>query len=384
MLTNLPSATVTSRFDRNALRPPRMAVLLSTGGRARFDDGSDEPTDHRQRSRLDRGFDSRTDDNVDGWSDWPAADTIETTVEISRPDIVKRRAVALQGMAAEIVQATRREKIECRLRAPFHLLVVYEQGARLDGETFVEGLPRSTLRDCDESSPSCRPDTNTTSGRSRAILSRRDVFLFRSRQDAASLTRGVTVELRTAAVLRRHGAVGNRTQADGVDRERGSTISPIWKRSASSWRTNSCASTRARRVEAAGPRRARGLATADRRRAISKSIWLSRYRSPRSRSSSASALTISAAPSSNPSACRRIDTIPTVASSAPRHCWRTSALGDGYRIGAGLQRDELFLGRISQGDRAYADGLSPKPSVGRRSIALTHLAKRKVRRIDAP
>ena len=148
MLTNLPSATVTSRFDRNALRPPRMAVLLSTGGRARFDDGSDEPTDHRQRSRLDRGFDSRTDDNVDGWSDWPAADTIETTVEISRPDIVKRRAVALQGMAAEIVQATRREKIECRFRAPFHLLVVYEQGVRLAGETFVEGLPRSTLRDC--------------------------------------------------------------------------------------------------------------------------------------------------------------------------------------------------------------------------------------------
>ena len=144
MLTNLSPASVTSRFDRNALRTPQAAVLVSTGRRASFDRGRDERTDHRQRSRFDRGFDHE----VDGWSDWPATDSIETAVEISRPDIVKRRAVAWQGMAAEIVQATRREKIGYRFRAPLHLLVVYEQGVRLNGETFVEGLPRSTLRDC--------------------------------------------------------------------------------------------------------------------------------------------------------------------------------------------------------------------------------------------
>jgi len=51
------------------------------------------------------------------------------------------------GMAAEVVQATQPEKIEYRFHAPRHLLVVYEQGVRRDGETFVEGLPRSTLRD---------------------------------------------------------------------------------------------------------------------------------------------------------------------------------------------------------------------------------------------
>ena len=50
-------------------------------------------------------------------------------------------------MAAEIVQATRHERIQYRFHAPRHLLVVYEQGVRRDGETFVEGLPRSTLRD---------------------------------------------------------------------------------------------------------------------------------------------------------------------------------------------------------------------------------------------
>jgi AraC family transcriptional regulator len=50
-------------------------------------------------------------------------------------------------MAAEIVQATSREKIELRFRGPLHLLALCEQGMRSDGDTFVEGLPRSALRD---------------------------------------------------------------------------------------------------------------------------------------------------------------------------------------------------------------------------------------------
>jgi AraC family transcriptional regulator len=50
-------------------------------------------------------------------------------------------------MAAEIVQSTSRDRIECHFRAPMHLLIACEQGARCDGETLVEGLPRSTLRD---------------------------------------------------------------------------------------------------------------------------------------------------------------------------------------------------------------------------------------------
>jgi len=60
---------------------------------------------------------------------------------------VRRRAVASDGMAAEIVQVTARERIEFRFRAPFHLLAAYERGTRRDGDTFVEGLPRSGLRD---------------------------------------------------------------------------------------------------------------------------------------------------------------------------------------------------------------------------------------------
>jgi AraC family transcriptional regulator len=50
-------------------------------------------------------------------------------------------------MAAEIVQTSRPERIDIRFRAPVHLLVIVEEGVRAAGESSVEGLPRSTLRD---------------------------------------------------------------------------------------------------------------------------------------------------------------------------------------------------------------------------------------------
>ncbi len=77
----------------------------------------------------------------------PIVDAGNHAVEIYPPDIVKRRGVSAYGMAAEIVQATRRDKIEYRFRAPVHLLAVHDRGVRRDGETFVEGLPTSSLRD---------------------------------------------------------------------------------------------------------------------------------------------------------------------------------------------------------------------------------------------
>jgi AraC family transcriptional regulator len=68
-------------------------------------------------------------------------------VEVCPADVVKRHTVTWDGMAAEIVQATRREKMEFRFRGPLHLLAVCDQGLRSDGDTFVEGLPRSKLQD---------------------------------------------------------------------------------------------------------------------------------------------------------------------------------------------------------------------------------------------
>ena len=68
-------------------------------------------------------------------------------VTVQPGDAVERYTFAGHGMAAEIVQTTRRDSLEFRFRGPWHLLVVYHQAVRRDGETFVEGLPRSKLRD---------------------------------------------------------------------------------------------------------------------------------------------------------------------------------------------------------------------------------------------
>jgi AraC family transcriptional regulator len=82
-----------------------------------------------------------------GLHDRPPVGISRDRVEITPWDLVKRRIVTTGGMTAEIVQATRRERIEFHYRGPLHLLVAYEQGVRRGDITFVEGMPRSNLRD---------------------------------------------------------------------------------------------------------------------------------------------------------------------------------------------------------------------------------------------
>ena len=69
-------------------------------------------------------------------------------VNISPSEIVRRHSAAWSGLHVETVQVTRHTPFEYGFRAPCHLLIAAELGDRHDGETFVEGLPRSTLRDC--------------------------------------------------------------------------------------------------------------------------------------------------------------------------------------------------------------------------------------------
>jgi len=68
------------------------------------------------------------------------------TVEISPPEFVRRRVIACGGLAAESVQTVSHAKIECSFQGPTHLLVIYEDGARTDGQTCIQGMPRATLR----------------------------------------------------------------------------------------------------------------------------------------------------------------------------------------------------------------------------------------------
>jgi AraC family transcriptional regulator len=74
-----------------------------------------------------------------------AADRV---AQISPANAVTRRSARWPGMAVEIVQASRRGRIDCRYRAPMHMLVVHDRGVRQDGRTVIQGLPQSKLQDC--------------------------------------------------------------------------------------------------------------------------------------------------------------------------------------------------------------------------------------------
>ena len=68
-------------------------------------------------------------------------------VHISPPDIARRRLANWGAIQADAVNVTRRETFEYGFQARRHLLIAYERAERDDGETLIEGLPKSTLRE---------------------------------------------------------------------------------------------------------------------------------------------------------------------------------------------------------------------------------------------
>jgi AraC family transcriptional regulator len=131
MLTNSLATNLVSPIPPRPLRSPsRTGVVLST---------SRQNVDNRPLRACDVQIAELT-----GLS---AVDPVEPRVEISPAEIVRRSLLAWDGIAGEVIQATQRERIAFRYQGPLHLLAVYDQGARSDGDTFVQGLPRSSLRD---------------------------------------------------------------------------------------------------------------------------------------------------------------------------------------------------------------------------------------------
>ncbi len=70
-----------------------------------------------------------------------------SVVDFSPPEIVRRHSATWSGVQVETVQVMRHTPFEYGFQARCHLLIAAELAERYDGETFVEGLPRSTLRD---------------------------------------------------------------------------------------------------------------------------------------------------------------------------------------------------------------------------------------------
>ena len=68
-------------------------------------------------------------------------------VEISPPDIARRRLTNWGAIQADAFKVTRRGTFEYSFQARRHLLIAHERAERHEGETFIEGLPKSTLRE---------------------------------------------------------------------------------------------------------------------------------------------------------------------------------------------------------------------------------------------
>jgi AraC family transcriptional regulator len=73
--------------------------------------------------------------------------TVDPVIDIFPLGVAMRRTMAWRGMLVELVHTLRRDRTEIRYRGPRHLLMAHEQGARLEGETLLDGVPRSSLRD---------------------------------------------------------------------------------------------------------------------------------------------------------------------------------------------------------------------------------------------
>jgi AraC-like DNA-binding protein len=131
------NAALRPRFDnripsgRNGSFVPRIAMLRSID----------------QHSRADKESEQSRHDLLRKFSDFHGGEVIDQAIEIFPSDAVARRRLAWNGMAIEVVQALTHDKVEFRFRGPRHLLVAYEEGIRCNGETLIEGLPRSTQRD---------------------------------------------------------------------------------------------------------------------------------------------------------------------------------------------------------------------------------------------
>ena len=68
-------------------------------------------------------------------------------VNFDPPEIVRRHVFAWSGMHADTVQVVRNDPFEYNFHSDKHLLIASERVQRYDGETTVEGLPKSAARD---------------------------------------------------------------------------------------------------------------------------------------------------------------------------------------------------------------------------------------------
>src|SRR5262244_4571875 len=70
------------------------------------------------------------------------------TIDFFPADVVRHRTARWGGVRAKTMQIIDHEPFEFRFKQQYHLLVAIEQGVCYEAETFIEGLPISTVRNC--------------------------------------------------------------------------------------------------------------------------------------------------------------------------------------------------------------------------------------------
>ena len=140
MLMNALQRRATTEFDADAT--PRCGVLLSIDGHSAF---------------VARGKNKASPPSPDPRVR-PRPKTVRHHVlEISPASHAKRRVASWNSVTAEIVQATSGARIDIRYRGSMHLLVLFEQATRREGETQVGELRSSTARHDTEAGVRLRP-----------------------------------------------------------------------------------------------------------------------------------------------------------------------------------------------------------------------------------
>src|SRR5215468_9278461 len=70
------------------------------------------------------------------------------SIDFFPADVVRHRTARWRGVCAKTMQIINHEPVEYRFKQQCHLLIAVEQGVCHDAETFIEGLPTSTVRNC--------------------------------------------------------------------------------------------------------------------------------------------------------------------------------------------------------------------------------------------
>src|SRR5262245_27908672 len=99
-----------------------------------------------RRSRRETGS-PRSGDPVMSELGADRTDSASPVVQFAPPDITRRRFATWNGIQTDAVELLRREPFQAGFQAPYHLLIMCERAERDEGETLVEGLPRSTLHE---------------------------------------------------------------------------------------------------------------------------------------------------------------------------------------------------------------------------------------------